>query len=98
MEFWMTIFMKPVFGVTNSNVAMKFYKNRGDVHLHSTNNCKSESKEKLKPLFKKTALYIHFAMTELNDFISATYDITINMHQFEVRPDLVFESKLGDSG
>ena len=89
--------MKPVFGVTNSNVAMKFAKNRGDVHFHSTNNCKSESKEQLKPLFRKITLAIHFAMTELNDFISVTYDITIHMHIFEVRPDLVFESKLGDS-
>ena len=63
MEFWMTILMKPVFGVTNSNVAIKFAKNRGDVHFHSTNHCKSESKEQLKPLFRKITLAIHFSMT-----------------------------------
>ena len=42
MELWMEIFIKPIFGVTNSNVAMEFAKSRGDINFHSTNNYKSE--------------------------------------------------------
>ena len=42
MELWMEIFVKQVFGVTNSNVAMEFSKSRGDISFHSTNNYKSE--------------------------------------------------------
>ena len=36
-------------------------------------------------------------MTELNGLVASTYDITIHIHLFEVRPGLVFESTLGDS-
>ena len=42
MELWMAIFMKPVFGVTDSNVTMEFEESRGAIHIHSTNHCKSE--------------------------------------------------------
>ena len=42
MELWMAIFVKQVFGVTNSNVAMEFSKSRGDNNFHSTNNYKGE--------------------------------------------------------
>ena len=42
MELWMAILFKPVFGVTNSNVAMEFAKSRADINFHSTNNYKSE--------------------------------------------------------
>ena len=42
MELWMEIFIKPIFGVTDSNVAMEFTKRRGAVNFHSTNHYKSE--------------------------------------------------------
>ena len=42
MELWMAIFMKPVFGVTDSNVTMEFEESRGAIYIHSTNHCKSE--------------------------------------------------------
>ena len=53
IHLWMEIFIKPVFGVTDSNVAMEFTKNRGDINFRSTNHCKSEYQEQLKQLFKK---------------------------------------------
>jgi len=52
MELWMAIFMKPVFGVTDSNVAMDFAKSRGAIHFHSTSHCTSELQEQLKQLLK----------------------------------------------
>ena len=63
MEPWMAIFMKPVFGVTDGNVAMEVSKIRGDINLHSTNHRKIELQEQLKQLLKQFALSIHFAMT-----------------------------------
>ena len=39
---------------------------------------------------------IQISMKELNGLIAETYDITINMHLFEVCPGMVYEYTLGE--
>lgn len=74
MEIWMTLFMKPVFGVTSGQLTNEFAQSRGAIHFHSVLRIKNETTTKIQAGLKVFALAIDDAMHILNEYITKEYE------------------------
>ena len=55
MELWMAMFMKPVFGVQDSNVVFEFAKSRGCIHYHMPCTLENEYMDTISAAMKDCA-------------------------------------------
>ncbi|EJK44668.1 hypothetical protein THAOC_36777, partial [Thalassiosira oceanica] len=90
-EIWMTLFMKPVFGVTGGNLVNEFAKARGAIHFHSCLQSAHRALDVCSRQICHLSLAVADALMEVDEYINEHYDD--NDHKsadFPIKPSTIF--------
>ena len=96
MEKWMSIFMDPIYVVVAAMIVFEFAKTRGAIHYHSLLICKSEFQNQSQHCLKTLVLSIHNSVEKLNTFIKKTWSNKTHKTKFNVRPDFLICTQIGE--
>ncbi|KAL7554626.1 hypothetical protein ACHAWF_018133 [Thalassiosira exigua] len=90
MELWMALFMAPIYGVSEANLAYEFAKSRGVIHYHTPCTIDSDVMDEISAVMSRTADKVVAAQKIIDGFINTWYRELPRSEDFPVDPSTVY--------
>ncbi len=91
MEIWMTLFLRPVYGIESGSLSFEFAKSRGCIHYHATMHSENNCMKKIIQSLKTLSIKISESIAQIRMHVRDQYSNSVHGEQgFSIQPDLVY--------